>query len=160
MTALKIFSIAANGTPMGIFKAADVDAVILTYVQDGGYKTIEEAATVHILHEKNPDEIAEEIEQIVADWRAEIDVEDLQETYEHILADIRHWATCPANDFTRILNIRREELVKCALDLEDGGLKIDWSGDLDVALAESFYKDSIVDECAAIVAIEDLNEAA
>lgn len=157
MTALKIFSIAANGTPIGVFTATDADAAVLAYVQDAGYKTIEQAATIHVMEPKT----AEEIEQIVEDWRAELDVEDLQETYEYILDDIRDYANDAGNDFGRILNLRREELVTCARDIEEGGVKVDWSGDLDAALAGSFYKDSKVDECAIIVRCEDdLDEAA
>lgn len=153
MTALKIFSIAANGTPIGVFTATDANAAVLAYVQDAGYKTIEDAATVHVIGIGT--KTAEEIEQIVDDWRAELDVEDLQETYENIIDDIRDYAKDGRDDHTRRLNIRREELVKCALDLEDGGLKVDWSGDLGDALAGSRYERATQDECEIIVLIDE-----
>lgn len=135
MTALNIYSIAANGTPMGVFKAADADAAIFAYVVDAGYSSVEEAAAVL---ERTPEEFI-----------ADLYIEDLTDTYGYLLADIRSMANETGHE--RCLNIRREELVKLAQQLEDGGLKVDWSGDLDEALVESLYKDSLVDECAVIV---------
>ena len=48
MTAIKNFSIAANGTPMGIFEGADEEAALLAYAQDAGFKDIEDAATRYL----------------------------------------------------------------------------------------------------------------
>ncbi len=48
MTAIKNFSIAANGTPMGIFKGADEHAALLAYAQGAGFKDIEDAATRYL----------------------------------------------------------------------------------------------------------------
>ncbi|MFK3962172.1 hypothetical protein ACI2KT_01160 [Ensifer adhaerens] len=78
MTALKLFSIAANGTPIGIFKAADADAAVLAYAQDAGYETIADAAYIHSEYGLG-DTAAVELERIVADWRAELDVEEVTE---------------------------------------------------------------------------------
>ncbi|MDH2088544.1 hypothetical protein N5K21_07390 [Rhizobium pusense] len=76
MTALKLFSIAANGTHMGIFKAIDEHAAVLAYAQDAGYKTIADAAYIHSEYELG-EKAADELDQIIADWRAELDVEEV-----------------------------------------------------------------------------------
>ncbi|MGN8152762.1 hypothetical protein ACTJK5_10855 [Agrobacterium sp. 22094] len=46
MTALKLFSIAANGTPMGTYQGTDEDAAVLAYAIDLGYSSLDEAAAV------------------------------------------------------------------------------------------------------------------
>ena len=76
MTALKFFSIAANGTQVGIYQGTDEDAAVLAYAQDAGYKTIANAAYIHSEYGLS-DKAAAELEQIVADWRAELDVEEV-----------------------------------------------------------------------------------
>lgn len=138
MNTLNIYSIDANGTPMGVFKAADADAAVLAYVIGSGYASLEQASSVLDI---TPEEFI-----------ANLYIEDLSDTYEYLLADIRSFANEAGNE--RSLNVRREELVKLAQQLQDGGLKVDWSGDLDDVLAGSLYKDSLVDECAVIVSRE------
>lgn len=58
MTAFKLFAIAANGTPMGIYRGVDADEAVNAYGKDAGY-------------------ISSEHTPIVTDWRSELDVEDL-----------------------------------------------------------------------------------
>lgn len=142
MTALKLFSIAANGTPMGIFKGVDEDAAVLAYAQDAGYKSVEDAAAA--------------LDESVADFRADLDVEDLQETYELILEDIRALAATESDHSEKMLNIRREELDEVAQKLADGGLTVDWSGDLDRALEGSHYRDTVYQETAMILSKADI----
>lgn len=155
MTALKLFSIAANGTPVGVFKAADADAAVLAYAQDAGYKTIADAAYIHLTYGLS-DQSAAELEQIVADWRAELDVEDLQETYELILDDIRDFAATESAHSEKMLNIRREELAAVAEQLVNGGQTVDYSDDLDAALAGSHYRDTVYQETAMILSVTDI----
>lgn len=78
MTGRKTFSIAANGTPMGFYKGVDEDDAVLAYAQDAGYRTIVDAAFIRSecgLSGKT----AEQLEQIVSDWRAELEVEEVSE---------------------------------------------------------------------------------
>lgn len=157
MTALKLFSIAANGTPMGIYQGTDEDAAVLAYAQAAGYKTIADAA--YIASEYGlTDKAAAELEQIVADWRAELDVEDLQETYEYILDDIRDFSTAVSDDNEKMLNVRREELATVAQKLADGGQMVNFSADLDVALAGSHYRDTVYQETAMILSVAEIKD--
>jgi hypothetical protein len=142
MTALKLFSIAANGTPMGIFAGIDEDAAVLAYAQAAGYKTIADAAAV--------------FDEKVEDWRAELDVEDLQETYENILDDIRDLAATVSDHNEKMLNIRRAELAEVAQKLVDGGRDTDYSADLDRALDGSHYRDTIYQDEAMIISKSDI----
>lgn len=150
MTALKLFSIAANGTPIGVFKAADAHAAVLAYVQDSGYRTVEEAAAA--------------LNESVEFFRADLNVEDLQETYEYILDAIGYYAEAKAeseaesDDNVAELNIRREALVKVAQQLADGGQEVDWSDDLDAALAGSPYRDTVYQEQAMILSVVDIKD--
>ncbi len=144
MTALKLFSIAAHGTTMGVFKAADADAAVLAYAQDAGYKSVEDAASV--------------LEESVADWRAELDVEDLQETYEYILDAIRDYAEAESDHNVKQLNIRREELATVAQQLADGGQAVDYAADIDAALAGSPYRDTVYQEQAMILSVADIKD--
>ena len=134
MTALKLFSIAANGTPMGVFKGVDTDAAVLAYVQDAGYKTVEDAAVA--------------LNESVEFFRADLKVEDLQETYEYLLDDIRDFAVEESDSIEEILNHHREELVKVS-DL----LSVDYSADLDTALAGTCYRDTVYQETAMILSV-------
>lgn len=75
-TALKNFAIAAFGTPVGIYQGVDEDAAVLAYAHDAGYQLITDAAYIHHsygLSEKGAAELAE----IVADWRAGLDFEEV-----------------------------------------------------------------------------------
>ncbi|UFS81578.1 MULTISPECIES: hypothetical protein [Rhizobium] len=138
MTALKLFSIAANGTDMGVFKAADADAAVLAYVKDAGYETIADAA----------DALGESVE----DFRADLAVEDLQETYEYLLEDIRDYAAEESDSIEEILNRHREELSKIA-----GKLSVDYSADLEKALAGTFYRDTVYQETAMILSVTNID---
>lgn len=63
MTTLKTFAIAANGTPFGEWTAETADAAILAYVQDAGFKTVEDAAAT--------------LDQSVEKFLGDIDVEEV-----------------------------------------------------------------------------------
>jgi hypothetical protein len=73
MTALKSFAVAANGTPMGVYQGTDADAAVLAYALDAGFKSIEDAATRYLDREVCSDDVG----QIIADWCAELDVEEV-----------------------------------------------------------------------------------
>lgn len=157
MTALKIFSIAANGTPMGIYRATDEDAAVLAYAQDAGYNTITDAAYIRSEYGLT-DRAAAELEQIVADWRAELVVEDLQETYECILDAIRGYAKVESDHNVEQLNIRRQFLATVAQQLADGGQMVDFSADIDAALDGSPYRDTVYQEQAMILSVADIKD--
>lgn len=70
MTALKFFAIAANGTPMGIFKGVDEDAAVLAYAHDAGFRDIEDAATRYLDRD-----VAVDLDDAIDSWRAELEVE-------------------------------------------------------------------------------------
>ncbi|MDX0533017.1 hypothetical protein GOL26_22670 [Sinorhizobium medicae] len=156
MTALKLFSIAENGTPIGIYQGADADAAVLAYAQNAGYTTIADAAYIHSEYGLS-DKAAADLEQIVAKWRAELDVEDLQETYECLLHDIRDYAAAESDHIEEILNRHREELTKTAGLLVEGGVEVDYSADLDVALAGSRYRDTVYQETAMILSVTHID---
>jgi len=76
VTTLKTFSIAANGAPMGFYKGVDEDDAVLAYAMEAGYRTIVDAAFIHSEYGLSG-KTAEQLEQIVSDWREELEVEEV-----------------------------------------------------------------------------------